>query len=126
MVANNNEVIDDFMDRLLKLAKETGVSIIIVSHMKKPSMNSPHNVSEYDLKGSGSINQIAFNTILLSRDKMAEDDYTRNSTMVQVVKCRRTGQTGMAGWLHYIHETGRLEEGKPPETNEAENYKGEF
>ena len=126
VVANNNEVIDDFMDRLLKLAKETGVSIIVVSHMKKPSMNSPHNVSEYDLKGSGSINQIAFNTILLSRDKMAEDDYTRNSTMVQVVKCRRTGQTGMAGWLHYIHETGRLEEGKPPETNEAENYKGEF
>ena len=126
VVANNNEVIDDFMDRLLKLAKETGVSIIIVSHMKKPSMNSPHNVSEYDLKGSGSINQIAFNTILLSRDKMAEDDYTRNSTMVQVVKCRRTGQTGMAGWLHYVHETGRLEEGQPPETNEAENYKGEF
>jgi hypothetical protein len=57
---------------------------------------------------------------------MAEDDYTRNSTMVQVVKCRRTGQTGMAGWLHYVHETGRLEEGQPPETNEAENYKGEF
>jgi len=126
VTANNNEVIDDFMDRLLKLAKETGVSIIVVSHMKKPSMNSPHNVSEYDLKGSGSINQIAFNTILLSRDKMAEDEYTRNSTMVQVVKCRRTGQTGMAGWLHYDHHTGRLEEGRPPEQFRAENDNGEF
>lgn len=126
VTANNNEVIDDFMDRLLKLAKETGVSIIVVSHMKKPSMNSPHNVSEYDLKGSGSINQIAFNTILLSRDKMAEDEYAKNSTMVQVVKCRRTGMTGLAGWLHYDHYTGRLEKGKPPEQYEAENSSEEF
>ena len=126
VTSNTNEVIDDFMDRLLKLAKETGVSIVVVSHMKKPSMNSPHNVSEYDLKGSGSINQIAFNTILLSRDKMSEDDYTKNSTMVQVVKCRRTGITGMAGWLHYDHITGRLEEGKPPEMYGAENDNNEF
>ena len=120
VTANNNETIDDFMDRLLKLAKETNVSIIVVSHMRKPSMTNPHNVNEYDLKGSGSINQIAFNTILLSRDKMAEDDYTRNSTMIQVVKCRRTGQTGMAGWLYYNSQTGRLERGEAPEQHQAQ------
>ena len=120
VTANNNETIDDFMDRLLKLAKETNVSIIVVSHMRKPSMTNPHNVNEYDLKGSGSINQIAFNTILLSRDKMSEDDYTRNSTMIQVVKCRRTGQTGMAGWLYYNSQTGRLERGEAPEHHAAE------
>jgi twinkle protein len=120
VTANNNETIDDFMDRLLKLAKETNVSIIVVSHMRKPSMSNPHNVNEYDLKGSGSINQIAFNTILLSRDKMSEDDYTRNSTMIQVVKCRRTGQTGMAGWLYYNSQTGRLERGEAPEHHAAE------
>ena len=119
VLSNSNEMIDDFMDRLLKLAKETQVSIIVVSHMRKPSMTNPHNVNEYDLKGSGSINQIAFNTILLSRDKMAEDDYTRNSTMVQVVKCRRTGMTGPAGWLYYNSMTGRLERGEAPATNEA-------
>jgi len=120
VTSNANETIDDFMDRLLKLAKETNVSVIVVSHMRKPSLSSPHNVSEYDLKGSGSINQIAFNTILLSRDKMAEDEYARNSTMVQVVKCRRTGLTGMAGWLYYNSYTGRLERGEAPEQHQAQ------
>ena len=119
VTSNTNETIDDFMDRLLKLAKETDVSIIVVSHMRKPSLTNPHNVNEYDLKGSGSINQIAFNTILLSRDKMAEDDYARNSTMIQVVKCRRTGMTGMAGWLYYNSQTGRLERGEAPEQHQA-------
>ena len=118
--SNTNEVIDDFMDRLLKLSKETNVSIIVVSHMRKPSAAQPHNVSEYDLKGSGSINQIAFNTILLSRDKMAEDEYAKNSTFVQLVKCRRTGLTGPAGWLFYNQGTGRLEAGIPPELKAAE------
>jgi len=119
VTSNSNETVDDFMDRLLKLAKETDVSIIVVSHMRKPSLTNPHNVNEYDLKGSGSINQIAFNTILLSRDKMADDEYTRNSTQVQVVKCRRTGITGSAGWLYYNALTGRLERGEKPEINEA-------
>ena len=121
VTSNSNETIDEFMDRLLKLAKETDVSIIVVSHMRKPSLTNPHNVNEYDLKGSGSINQIAFNTILLSRDKMAEEDYARNSTQVQVVKCRRTGITGSAGWLYYNCLTGRLERGEKPEVHEANN-----
>jgi len=120
VTSNTNETIDDFMDRLLKLSKETNASIIVVSHMRKPSLSNPHNVNEYDLKGSGSINQIAFNTILLSRDKMSDDDYARNSTMVQVVKCRRTGMTGMAGWLYYNSQTGRLERGEAPEHHAAE------
>ena len=121
VTSNDNGTIDEFMDRLLKLAKETDVSIIVVSHMRKPSLTNPHNVNEYDLKGSGSINQIAFNTILLSRDKMAEDEYARNSTQVQVVKCRRTGITGSAGWLYYNGLTGRLERGEKPEAHEANN-----
>jgi len=121
VTSNSNETIDEFMDRLLKLSKETDVSIIVVSHMRKPSLTNPHNVNEYDLKGSGSINQIAFNTILLSRDKMAEDEYARNSTQVQVVKCRRTGITGSAGWLYYNGLTGRLERGEKPDVHEANN-----
>ena len=122
---NSMEAIDEFMDRLLKLAKETNVSIVVVSHMRKPDNNRPHNVNEYDLKGSGSINQIAFNTILLSRDKLAEDEYERNSTMVQVVKCRRTGLTGLASWVYYDSLSGRLERGQPPEVYQA-NQEDEF
>ena len=108
--SNDNITIDDFMDRCLKIAKNTGVSIILISHMRQPPQGrGAHDVGEYDLKGSSSINQIAFNTILLSRDKLAEDEYERNCTFVQLVKCRRTGRTGSAGWLFYDVNTARLE-----------------
>ena len=120
--SNENGQIDEFMDRCLKLAKETGVSIIIVSHMRKPNVKDPHDVNEYDMKGSGSINQIAFNTILLSRDKMSDDEYTRNSTKVQLVKCRRTGRTGHAGWLYYEQDTGRMVSGTEPKIKAVQDH----
>jgi twinkle protein len=116
--SNDNGTIDDFMDRCLKIAKNTGVSIILISHMRQPPQGrSSHDVGEYDLKGSTSINQIAFNTILLSRDKLADDEYERNCTFVQLVKCRRTGRTGSAGWLFYDINTARLEAVPPPVPN---------
>jgi twinkle protein len=119
VMSNENSVIDNFMDKTLKLVKETNASVIIISHMRKPAVKDPHDVSEYDMKGSGSINQIAFNTVLLSRDKMAEGDAAKNSTLVRLVKCRRTGNTGEAGWLLYNAETGRIERGDKPELLEA-------
>ena len=122
VTSNENGVIDGFMDKCLKLAKQTGVSIIIVSHMRKPNAKDAHDVGEYDLKGSGSINQIAFNTILLSRDKMTEDNYARNCTQVQLVKCRRTGRTGIAGWLYYENDTSRLVATQAPELKKAHNH----
>jgi len=90
--------------------------------MRKPSGKEAHDVNEYDMKGSGSINQIAFNTILLSRDKMSEDEYARNCTKIQLVKCRRTGNTGTAGWLYYNNATSRLEAGLEPIIKETEGY----
>ena len=106
--SSDNAAIIEFMDTLLKFAKETDTAIIAVSHMKKPSEDNPHAVSEYQLMGSSSINQIAFNTILLSRDKMNECPVKKSATKLQLVKCRRTGNTGEAGWLKYDHETTHL------------------
>ena len=106
--SSDNGAIIEFMDTLLKFAKETDTCVIAVSHMKKPSEDNPHAVSEYQLMGSSSINQIAFNTILLSRDKMNECPIKKSATKLQLVKCRRTGNTGEAGWLRYDHETTHL------------------
>ena len=119
--SNENGMIDEFMDRCLKIAKETNAAIIIVSHLRKPSVKDPHDVNEYDMKGSGSINQIAFNTILLSRDKMSDDEYARNCTKVQLVKCRRTGRTGHAGWLYYETDTSRMVAGVSPDVKVVED-----
>ena len=106
--SSDNAQVIQFMDAILKFAKETEVAVILVSHMRKPDGKDPHAVSEYDLLGSSSINQIAFNTILISRDKMAEDPIKKNATKLHLVKCRRTGETGAAGWLRYDVDTTHM------------------
>lgn len=106
--SSDNGAIIEFMDTLLKFAKETDTCVIAVSHMKKPSEDNPHAVTEYQLMGSSAINQIAFNTILISRDKMNPDPIKRSATKIQLVKCRRTGNTGDAGWLRYDSQTTHM------------------
>lgn len=105
----DNATVEEFMDDMLKIAKQTDVSLVLVSHMKKPEGKSPHAVSEYDLKGSSAINQVSFNTILLSRDKTAEEADKRHATKVQLVKARKGRDTGDAGWIKYDGTTARLE-----------------
>lgn len=122
--SNENGVIDQFMDRLLKLAKSTNTAITVVSHMRKPDGEDPHAVSEYSLKGSSSINQVAFNTILLSRDKTHENPRIRNSTKVTLVKCRRTGSTGAGGWIHYDPDTGEMRQIEDPYAEENADFFG--
>jgi len=114
---SENGAVIEFMDTLLKFAKESDVAVIVVSHMRKPASDDPHEVSEYHLMGSGSINQIAFNTILLSRDKMHKSSLVRNSTKLQLVKCRRVGNTGDAGWLRYDPMTTHLHASFDPYEN---------
>lgn len=116
----SNDTVKLAMDKFLKLAKQTNASIVIVSHMRKPDNKNPHDVSEYDLLGSSAINQVAFNTILLSRDKMGATDLIKCSTKVQLVKARRTGRTGEAGWLMYEQATGVLTAGSDPYEFEEE------
>jgi hypothetical protein len=124
--SSDNGAIIEFMDTLLKFAKETDTSIIAVSHMRKPSDENPHAVTEYQLMGSSSINQIAFNTILISRDKMNPDPVKRSCTKLQLVKCRRTGNTGEAGWLRYDHETTHLFAASNPYAESPEQSKEEL
>ena len=122
----SNENIEDVMDRFIKLCKETKACVILSTHTRKPDDGShPHKISEYDVKGSGAIPQACHNNILFSRDKLAIDDYERNSTRIRVPKLRRTGQTGEAGWAYFNGITGRLEKGVAPAVKEAEEY-GDF
>lgn len=106
--SSDNSLVIEFMDRMLKFAKKTDTCVVIVSHMKKPDTDNPHHVSEYSLLGSSVINQIAFNTVLISRDKLHENEKVRNSTRLLLVKCRRTGQTSEAGWVRFDPKTSHL------------------
>lgn len=115
IASDSNGATIDFMDRLLKLAKQTNCAIDIVSHMKKPQEGAdPHSCTEYSLLGSSSINQISFNTILASRDKMSDDPEKKNWTQLKLVKCRRVGNTGTAGGFTYDHKTSLIKAAPSP------------
>lgn len=126
IASDSNSATIEFMDRLLKLAKQTNCAIDIVSHMKKPDNNDPHDVTEYSLLGSSSINQISFNTILASRDKMSEDDDKKNWTQLKLVKCRRMGLTGSAGGFKYDNKTTLIKAAPSPYGGDSIDFEEDF
>jgi twinkle protein len=105
--------IDVLMTRLRTLVQETGITLICVSHLKRPSTsNKGHEdgeaVSLSQLRGSGAIAQLSDAVITLERNSMSTDATIRNTTKVAVAKNRFNGQTGPAGSLLYDQRTGRM------------------
>ena len=80
-----------------KQMKKEGVVFLNLLHTRKPSNEKGDDgfkrVSEYDILGSGTIPQSADINIVLNRNKMAEDNVERNTTYVDIPKCRG-GLTG--------------------------------
>lgn len=110
---NENLSMDKFMNRLLKLVKRLKICVVVVSHLRKvggggKSFEEGRVPTEDDLKGSGSLKQIAMTTIALARNKYAEDDKERNTTSLSVLKCRFSGRTGPCDSLFFDDDTGRL------------------
>jgi twinkle protein len=122
---NPNAAIDKFMSDLLKLVKRHNIWIGVVSHLRKvksgeDSFESGAPISEDDLKGSGSLKQISFQTIAISRNKLAENELVRNRSQIYLLKDRKTGNTGPAGAYRYNSATGRLEEVEKRDEDEFE------
>jgi len=110
---NQNGAIDGFMENLSKLCKQHTVWFGVVSHLRKTggdkkSFESGGIPTDDDLKGSGSIKQIAFTIIALVRNKMANEEKDRNKTKLYILKSRYTGRTGYAGQFTFDSKTGRL------------------
>ncbi len=110
--SDERRTIDKLMTDMTSLANETGAGIVVVSHLRKPegkgkSFEEGKVPTLADLRGSGSIMQLGFTILGLSRDLMDEQD---SSTKLWVLKCRHTGKTGKADRLDYDPATGRLEE----------------
>ena len=80
-----------------KQMKKEGVVFLNLLHTRKPSNEKGEQgfkrVSEYDILGSGTIPQSADINIVLNRNKMATDPIERNTTYVDIPKCRG-GLTG--------------------------------
>lgn len=109
---DERRTIDYLMTSLRSLVEETGVGFHLVSHLRRTDGDKGHeNGSEIrlsHLRGSQSIAQLSNLVIGLERDQQAEDEEERNTATVRVLKNRYSGDTGVAGELLYVRDTGRL------------------
>jgi twinkle protein len=110
-VGDERKALDAIMTKLRMIVQETGISLICVSHLKRPDGKGHENgaaTSLSQLRGSGAIAQLSDIVLGLERDGQAEDLITRNTTTVRVIKNRFSGFTGNAGSLLYNGNTGRM------------------
>ncbi len=111
---DERRLIDNAMTALRTLVQETGVGLILVSHLKRPSGDKGHEegalTSLSQLRGSHAIAQLSDVVLSLERDQQGEQ---ANTTTVRVLKNRFSGETGIACHVQYMPDTGRLLECNP-------------
>ena len=111
---DERRLIDNTMTALRSLVEELGIGLILVSHLKRPEGKGHEEgaqTSLSQLRGSGAIAQLSDMVIGLERNQQDEKD--ANLTTIRVLKNRFSGETGIACYLRYTQETGRLTEGNP-------------
>tara|TARA_R100001039_G_C1853058_1_gene114203 strand:+ start:460 stop:2112 length:1653 start_codon:yes stop_codon:yes gene_type:complete len=117
--------IDNLMSNLRKIVEECNVSLLVVSHLRRTSSDRGHEegreVSLAHLRGSQSIGQLSDAVIALERNQQAQDPTEANTTTVRILKNRYTGETGIATYLFYDKETGRMSEISNPFEVEGDN-----
>ena len=104
--------IDILMTKLRSLVEETGIALLLVSHLRRPSGDRGHEdgreVSLSHLRGSASIAHLSDAVVALERNQQADDDVEANTTTIRILKNRYTGDTGVACHLHYDKDSGRM------------------
>ena len=108
---NERRVIDVLMTKLRSLVEETGVGMILVSHLKRPSGDKGHEdgvqVSLSHLRGSGSIAQLSDKVIGLEGNQ--QDPEHHNERTLRCLKDREEGEkVGVLGYARYYPDIGRL------------------
>lgn len=104
------KAIDKLMTNLRSLVEETGATMFVVSHLKRPEKKGHEEgaqVSLSQLRGSGAIAQLSDMVIGLERNQQGDNP---NVLTIRVLKNRHSGDTGVSGYLKYDPETGRLED----------------
>ena len=116
---DERKMIDVVMTKLRSFVEETGIGMILISHLRRNQGDKGHEdgarISLGQLRGSHSISQLSDLVISLVRDISSGD----NGAELVVLKNRFNGRTGPAGHLTYNSETGRLVPGlsfKPTST----------
>jgi twinkle protein len=110
---DERKALDEICTKLRMLVQETGITLFMVSHLKRPDGKGHEEgaaSSLSQLRGSASIAQLSDMVIGLERNGQADDPTERNTTYVRVLKNRFCGTTGKAGGLLFHQDTGRMNE----------------
>jgi twinkle protein len=109
---DERRMLDNLMTKLKTTAMETRIVLHIVSHLKRPSGDKGHEegaqTSLAQLRGSAAIGQLA--DLVIGVERNQQDERFKNMNTLRILKNRYTGETGVAGWLAYDAESGRLTE----------------
>ena len=101
------------MTLLRQLTEETGCAIHLVTHLRRLGSDRSHEagveINLSHLRGSHGTSQISDTVIGAERDTQADDPIEANTVTLRVLKCRYTGDVGLAGRLLYDKTTGRLQ-----------------
>lgn len=121
---NERKAIDILMTQLRSLVEETGAGIVVVSHLRKgDNKTTPFEqggvVSLDDLRGSGTLKQIPDTIIALERNQQEADETIKNTLKLRLLKCRFTGNTGLAGYVRWNKSLNILQDVDPLEITEA-------
>ena len=101
-IADERKAIDVLMSNLRSLCEETGVGLIMISHIKR--IEEGKQITMRDLRGSASIEQLSDAIIAIERSV----EEGENEATIRILKNRYSGVTGEAGKLRYDNDTGRL------------------
>lgn len=114
---NERRVIDVLMTKLRSLVEETGVGMILVSHLKRLPGAKGHEDGEKTslshLRGSGSIAQLSDQVFGLEGNQ--QDEANKNKRIIRCLKDREGGETGVRSTAIYRAEEGRLLPDEVPE-----------
>lgn len=108
---DERKMIDLLMTKLRSLVEETTIGLILVSHLKRPEgrgFEEGRQTTLGHLRGSAGLGQLSDMVIGVERDQ--QDEEVKNRSTVRVLKNRWSGETGVACYLDYDIETGRLTE----------------
>ena len=100
---DERKTIDKTMTRLRSLVERTGISLFLVSHLRRTQSDQNHEegarVTLGQLRGSAAIAQLSDSVIALERNQQDGSEHT--ATTVRVLKNRYSGETGIAAKLEY-------------------------
>jgi twinkle protein len=118
---DERRIIDQTMTKLRSLVERTGITLFLVSHLRRTSGDQNHEegarVTLGQLRGSAAIAQLSDSVIALERNQQAANG--GSSTVVRVLKNRFSGEVGIACHLDYDLSTCKFIETKVDEEFDA-------